>query len=249
MSSLSNKKTLEEKKDLIKAKDTNKVIIIFFFLGISLLISASINLLFVYLSLTLATREKIFVMRQGEIEIAQEKDPSFRSEKVIEETVATFLYLTHEWDSQIPERAGKDPGVQLKGEQNKYFRVPTKVYTASYLLEVGFRKQFLQELAKSIPSSFYHGRLSSTLKIYHLGNTERIDDRLYRVKVIMTRTELIDGVEEKETQINQTIYLEATRPYRLVLGNEEPRAFKKQLNNLLKNGLIIYKISPEVPQQ
>jgi hypothetical protein len=62
----------------------------------------------------------------------------------------------------------------------------------------------------------------------------------------MTRTELIDGVEEKETQINQIIYLEATRPYQLVLGNEEPRAFKKQLNNLLKNGLIIYKISPEV---
>jgi hypothetical protein len=163
MPSLLNKKTqekhLEEKKDLIKAKDTSKVIIIFFFLVISLLISALINLVFIYLSLTLATREKIFVMRQGEIEIAQEKDPNFRSGKVIQETVATFLYLTHEWDSQIPDRAGKDPGVQLKGEQNKYFRVPTKSYNASYLLEVGFRKQFLSELSKSIPSSFYHGRL------------------------------------------------------------------------------------------
>ncbi len=239
-------KYLEEKEDLIKAKDSNKVIIVFLLLGASLLLSVLVNFLFIYLSLTLATREKIFVMRKGEVEIAQEKDPNFRSEEVIKETVSNFLYLTHEWDSNILNSNNNDFGVKIRQEQDKIFRVPTKSYTASYLLEVGFRKEFLHELSKSVPSSFYTGRVSSVLKIYFIGNTERIDDNLYRVKVIMTRTEIVDGIEQNETQINQNIYLQATRPYQLILGEEEPLAWKKQLNNLLKNGLIIYKISPNV---
>ena len=243
------KKELENKESLIETKDSNKVIIIFFILATGLLFSIVTNLGFIYLSLHLGTREKIFVTRQGEVEIAEEKDPNFRSNKIIEETVTNWLYLTHEWDSSIPDTTAKDPGVLLKGQiANKYFRVPTKVYTASYLLEVGFRKQFLEGISTEIPSSFYHGKISSELKIYHIGNAERIDDNLYQVKVIMTRTEKSNTAELQETQINQTIYLQATKPYRLVLGNEEPSTFRKQLNQLLKNGLIIYKVSPEVPE-
>ena len=245
----STERELEYQESLVETKDSNKVIIIFFILAIGLLFSAITNLGFVYLSLHLGTREKIFVTRQGEVEIAQEKDPNFRSDRVIEETVSNWLYLTHEWDSSIPNSAAKDPGVQLKGEtNNKYFKVPTKTYTASYLLEVGFRKQFLEEISQQIPSSFYHGKISSDLKIYHIGNTERIDDNLYRVRVIMTRTDKSDTAEIQETQINQIVYLQATKPYRLVLGDKEPSAFRKQLNQLLKNGLIIYKVSPEVPK-
>ena len=237
------KKELENKESLIETKDSNKVIIIFFILATGLLFSIVTNLGFIYLSLHLGTREKIFVTRQGEVEIAEEKDPNFRSNKIIEETVTNWLYLTHEWDSSIPDTAAKDPGVLLKGQiANKYFRVPTKVYTASYLLEVGFRKQFLEGISTEIPSSFYHGKISSELKIYHIGNAERIDDNLYQVKVIMTRTEKSNTAELQE------IYLQATKPYRLVLGNEEPSTFRKQLNQLLKNGLIIYKVSPEVPE-
>lgn len=242
----STEKELNKQESLIETKDSNKVIIIFFFLTICLLISAITNLGFIYLSLHLGTREKIFVTRQGEVEIAQEKDPNFRSDRVIEETVSNWLYLTHEWDSSIPNSAVKDPGVQLKAENNKYFRVLTRIYTASYLLEVGFRKQFLAKISQQIPSSFYQGKISSDLKIYHIGNTERIDDYLYRVRVIMTRTEKSDTAEIQETQLNQIVYLQATKPYRLVLGDREPSAFRKQLNQLLKNGLIIYKISPEV---
>jgi hypothetical protein len=241
-------KELEEKTSLIKTKDTNKVLVIFFILGISLLFSALVNLGFVYLSLQLGTREKIFVTRQGETEIAEEKDPHYRTTEAIESTVSDFLYLTHEWQSQTPG-SDKDPGVQLVGEQNKYFKVPTKAYTASYLLEVGFRKQFLEQLSKSIPSTFYQGNLSSTLKIYFIGNTERIDENLYRVQVVMTRTEVGENAEKQEKEFNQIIYLQATEPYRLVLGNAEPSLFRKQLNQLLKNGLIIYKISPVISQQ
>ena len=241
-------KHLEENNSIIATKDSNKVIIIFFLLGISLLFSTIVNLGFIFLSLKLGTREKIFVARQGEIELAQEKDPHFRSDKLIEETVSNWLYLTYEWDSSIPNSTTKDPGVQIKGEQNNYFRVPTRTYTASYLLEIGFRKKFLEQISKSIPSSFYHGKFSSNLKIYHIGNTERIKDNLYRVEVIMTRTDSIEKVETDETLIHQYVYLQATKPYRLLLGNEEPSQFRKQLNLLLKNGLIIYKISPKIPQ-
>lgn len=243
------KKELKEKESLIKTKDTNKVIVIFFILGISLLTSTIINLGFVYLSLQLGTREKIFVTRQGETEIAEEKDPHYRTDKAIKETVSNFLYLTYEWNSKISNSSNKDPGVQIKGDSHKYFKVPTKTYISSYLLEVGFRKQFLEEISKSIPSAFYQGNFSSTVKIYFIGNTERIDKNLYRVRVIMTRTDVEENAERDEKQINRIIYLQATEPYRLVLGNQEPSMFKKQLNQLLKNGLIIYKISPEVPQQ
>ncbi|MGL5938847.1 MAG: hypothetical protein ACRC2S_00440 [Waterburya sp.] len=243
------KKELEEKESLIKTKDTNKIIIIFFVLGISILISTVINLGFIYLALQLGTREKIFVTRQGETEIAEEKDPHYRTEQAIKETVSDFLYLTHEWHSEIPGSYAKDPGVQLKGEQNKYFRVPTTTYTASYLLEVGFRKKFLEELSQSIPSTFYHGKFSSHVKIYFIGNTERIDNNLYRVEVVMTRTDIDANAELEEIEIHQIIYLQATEPYRLVLGNQEPSMFRKQLNKLLKNGLIIYKISPLIAQQ
>lgn len=239
---------LEEQESLIESKDSNKVIIIFFLLATSLLISILGNIGLVYLSLNLGTREKIFVTRKGELEIAQEKDPNFRDDKLIEETVSNWLYLTHEWDSSVPGSSAKDPGVQLVGSNNKYFRVPTKSYIASYLLEIGFRKQYLEKFSQSIPSGFYSGKTESNLKLYFIGNTERIDDYLYKVDVIFTRTDLENNVELEETQVNQTIYLQATKPYSLVLKDKDPSIFRKQLNQLLKNGLIIYKVSPKVPQ-
>ena len=239
---------LEEKESLIESKDSNKIIIIFFLLATSLLISILANIGLVYLSLNLGTREKIFVTRKGEVEIAQEKDPNFRDDKLIEETVSNWLYLTHEWDSSVQGSSAKDPGVQLIGNNSKYFKVPTKAYIASYLLEIGFRKQYLEELSKSVPSGFYSGKIESNLKLYFIGNTERIDDYLYKVDVIFTRTDLEKNVELEETQVNQTIYLQATKPYRLVLKDKDPSIFRKQLNQLLKNGLIIYKVSPKIPQ-
>lgn len=242
-------KELEQKESLVEAKEANNIIKIFFVLAIGLLFSSIVNLGFVYLSLQLGTRDKIFVTRQGEIEIADEKDPNFRTDKVVKETVSNWIYLTNEWDSSIPNSEVKDPGVQLKSKNNKYFRVPTKTYIASYLLEIGFRGQFLEGFSKQIPSSFYHGKISSEVKIYFIGNIERIDDNLYKARVIFTRTEKDDTTELQEVEIDQTIYLQATEPYRLVLGNQEPSAFRKQLKQLLKNGLIVYEIAPTVPQQ
>ena len=81
------------------------------------------NIGLVYLSLHLGTREKIFVTRQGTVEIAQEKDPDFRSDKLIEETVSNRLYLSQEWDSTIPGTTAEDPGIQLIGNDKQYFRI------------------------------------------------------------------------------------------------------------------------------
>lgn len=244
-SAKSIERELKEQESLVAAKDGNKVIVVFFILTISLLLSIVTNIGFLYLSLHLGTREKIFVARQGTVEIAEEKDPDFRSDKLIEETVSNWLYLSQEWDSSIPGTTANDPGINLIGSDKQYFKVPTKTYVASYLLEIGFRNKYLEKLSASIPSSFYSGRIKSNLKVYFIGNIQRLDENLYTVDVIMTRTDLEENVEIAETQISQTIFLQATEPYRLVMGNEEPSAFRKQLNELLKSGLIIYKILPK----
>ena len=244
-SAKSIERELKEQKSLVEAKDGNKIIVIFLILTISLLLSVVVNLALLYLSLHLGTREKIFVIRQNTVEIAEEKDPDFRSDKLIEETVSNWLYLSQEWDSSIPGTTANDPGIQLIGSDKQYFRIPTKTYAASYLLAIGFRNKYLEKLSESVPTSFYSGKIKSTLKIYFIGNIQRIDKNLYTVDVIMTRTDLEENVEIAETQISQTISLQATKPYQLVMGNEEPSAFRKQLKELLKSGLIIYKISPK----
>jgi hypothetical protein len=234
---------LEDKPALVSTKESNKVITTYIVLSFALLLSILVNFTFIILSLRLATKEKIYVTIGDEVEIAEEKDPYFRSDRVIQETISDFLYLTHEWDSSIPNSSNEDSGVKLEGE-NSYFKVPTKVYAASYLLEVGFRQQFLEKISQEINPDFYQGRLSSDLKIYHIGKPERFEKNLYRVAVIMTRTEKTSEIETQEVQLNQTIYLQATRPYNLILGDREPSNFRKQLNHLLRNGLIIYEIKP-----
>ena len=234
---------LEDKQSLVTTKDSKKVIFTYIILSIALLVSIFGNFVLGILSLKLATREKIYVTRKDEVEIAEEKDPYFRSDPVIQQTISNFLYLTQEWDASIPDSNLKDSGIQLKGE-NSYIRVPTKVYVGSYLLEVGFRRQYLENISETIDPVFYQGRLSSDLKIYHIGKPERFKDNLYRVKVIMTRTEKINDIEIQEVQLQQIVYLQATQPYNLVLGENEPSDFRKQIAQLLKNGLIIYKIVP-----
>ena len=111
------------------------------------------------------------------------------------------------------------------------------------MLELGFRNEFLERFSKSIPSNFYQGNVSSEVKIYHIGNITRVKDNLYTIRVIMSRTERDAVAETQEVKFDQIFHLQATQPHRLILGDEEPSAFRKQLNLLLKNGLIIYKIS------
>ena len=244
---------LEREESLVKTKDSSKVVIIFFILGISLLLSIAANFSLVFLSLHLGTREKIFVMRGGKQEIADEKDPHFRSDELIEVTVKDWIYQTYAWNSSIldsedPKSTTRDPGVQIAGKEGGYFKVPTKSYCASHLLEIGFRTKFLQGLSVLVPSTFYRGETKSVIDIYFVGNTQRIESNLYAVEVIYTRTDLENDVETDQVKNHQIIFLQATEPYKA--GEEEDNSdlCSGGIEDLLNNGLNIYKISPKISQ-
>lgn len=235
---------LEPKNSLIETKDSNKVIRIFIFLALSLLVCSVANFSLIFLALKLSAKEKIFVLEQDRIQIAQEKDPNFRSDKVIRDTVIDWLHLTWEWESSIEGQSTPDLGVTVKSAEGRSFTVPSRVYLGSYLLEIGFREQFLEQLSRIIPRSFYSGKLRSNLKVYYTSTPQRIDKYHYKIDVIITRTDIGQYNEISETKIDRTIYLRTMHPYELILGEDEPSPLRKKLQELLKNGLLISKIEP-----
>jgi len=233
---------LKDKTDLINVKDTNKVLLSLIALTGILGISIFGNLILSFNNYKLAKEEKIFVEQlDGTTEVAVEKDYDFRSEEVIRETVSDWLYLTWEWDSSIPNSEKLDSGMKVKYEKES-LQVPSKAYAASYLLEEGFRQEFLKGLSELIPTSLYSGNLTSILTIYHIGKPIR-DKNQYKVKVIATRKDITSNGEEREAQFNKIISLKSIEPYRLVLEEDEPNAFRKNQKEILKNGLIITSIT------
>ncbi len=235
---------LEAKNSLIETKDTNKVIKIFVFFAVSLLICSVANFSLVFLAIKLSAKEKIFVLEQDKIQIAQEKDPNFRSNQVIRDTVIDWLHLTWEWEPSIDGQSTPDLGVTVKSAEGLSFTVPSRVYLGSYLLEIGFREKFLEQLSRIIPRSFYSGKLSSNLKIYYTSTPQRIDEYHYKIDVILTRTDIGEYNEIGEAKIDRTIYLRTMHPYELILDEDEPSPLRKKLHELLKNGLLISKIEP-----
>ena len=232
---------LKEKTDLINIKDRNPVLLSLISLAFSLSLSFLAILLLTFNNYKLAQKEKIFVEQSsGTTQVAQEQDYDFRSEEVIRKTISDWLYLTWEWDSTIANSEKLDLGVKIKHEK-KDVQVPSKVYAASYLIESGFRQEFLSGISELIPTSFYSGNFTSQLTIYHIGKPIRNDDR-YKVKVIATRKDLSSSGEVMEAKFNKIITMKPIEPYRLVLLEDEPSAFKKNLHHLLKNGLMITSI-------
>lgn len=234
---------LKNKTDLINVKDTNKVVVVFALLAISLISSSFSSLILANSNRYLANKHRIYVEQSdGTIEVASEQDPNYRSDAVIKETITNWLYLTWEWDARIPGSKQLDRGVSLKNEPNSV-RVPSKVYVASYLIETGFRQEFLKGMSQLIPENLYRGDLTSNLVIYDLDDPVRNDDtNTYEVKVIATRKELSNNNEKAEIKFNKIFVLKPIEPYHLVLEESEPSAFRKQLNQLMKNGLLITEI-------
>ena len=232
---------LKNKTDLIQVKDTNRVVFVLTLLASGMLIFSLAGLTLGISNYRLARKQRIYVEQpDGSIEIAQEKDFDYRSDEVIKETVTNWLYLNWEWDNRIANSSEKDSGVTLKNEAS-YVKVPSKVYTASYLMEDGFRQEFLQKMSELVPRSVYQGNLTSNLRIYHLGKPKRNKNQ-YEIQVVSTRIDLSSTGEKGETKFNKIFVLETIEPYHLVLGEDEPSAFRKQLQQLLKNGLMIKEI-------
>lgn len=227
---------LESKTDLIAVKESNKVLTIFGLLTSGLLLSFIAILVLVVTNYNLAKKEKIYVEQlNGQTKVARAKDYDFRSEQAIRETVTKWLYLMWEWDSRIADSEELDPGFNVGNRQ----KVPTKVYAASYLIVDGLRQEILKGMANVIPDSVYDGRLTSNLTIYHIGKPVRKEKDLYEVYVIASRTDISNRGEEGSTKFNKIITLKTIEPYQLVMGADEPSAFRKQLNNLLQSGLIV----------
>jgi hypothetical protein len=248
MSSLSSKKTkknieLQPQESLIEVQETNKVILIFFVLAFTLVCLSVSTIGLVLVNWKLANKEKIYVSQKGQMEIAKEQDPNYRDDKMIQETVINWMYLTWEWNSFIPNTPQHDPGIKIKTPDGMA-RVPTRSYTGSYLIMPGFRQSFLADFSKIVPENFYQGDLNSNLIIHDISDAQRINQELYVVKVIASRIDSESGYEKEQTYINRTFYLRPIMPYRLILEEQEPSAFKKQLKELLENGLMITKITP-----
>ncbi|WP_036486850.1 hypothetical protein [Myxosarcina sp. GI1] len=236
-----NNKELKAKKSLIAVKDRNKVVLILGILSSSLIVSILLSLFLAFNNFLLANKEKIYVEQiDGTTSTAIEKDRDFRTDEVIIKTVTDWLYLTWEWDTRIPGTESLDTGVAIESNRNN-LKVPTKVYLGSYLLEIGFRQEFLKTMSEVIPRSVFSGATTSNLTIYDISQPI-IRKNSYQVKVIATRTELTSSGEKLQTKFNKTIVLEPIEPYRLILEDREPSAFRKQLEQLLKNGLIITNI-------
>lgn len=237
---------LTPKKALIKSNEKNRVVLIFIILSLGLLTSALINFILAINNFSLAREKKIYVEQlDGTTLTATEEDHNFRDNKVISETVINWLYLNWEWDARIPNSDELDRGINLKDkiDTNKSMRkIPTRTYMASYLLESGFRQEFLKKMSEIIPPSVLSGHTTSNLKIYHVGQPQRLTEDTYQIQVIATRIDLASTGELAQTDFNRTYVLKTISPYRLVLGEDEPSAFRKQLNQLLKNGLIITSI-------
>jgi hypothetical protein len=232
---------LKDKTDLISVKDTNKVVRIFSLLAGSLLTSSLIVLILVITNYSLSKKEKIYVeQHNGSTQIAEEKDYDYRSTEAIKNTLTNWLYLTWEWDNRIPHSEKFDEGVNLENESSNV-RVPSKVYAASYLIENGFRQEFLKGMSELIPKSVYTGSLTSNLIIYRIGDPIRNKNQ-YEVEVVATRIDISESGEEGETEFNKVFTFKTIEPYHLALSDDEPSAFRKQLNKLLENGLIIQEI-------
>jgi hypothetical protein len=233
-------KEVKSKTSLINIKEANKVVLALITLaGATVLLGVS-NLALVVNNSKLATRDNIFVEQlDGTTRKATEKEPYFRSDEVIRETVSNWLYLTWEWDSSIPGSEETDTGIKIEKGGDK-FVVPTKVYSASYLIAEGFREEFLENMSELIPEEFYRGTLSSQLTIYFIGKPVRKGDT-YEVEVIATRKDINNNGngETARAKFNKTLILQPIEPYKNVMGGEEPSPFRKYLTDLLKNGLII----------
>ena len=232
---------LQNKTDLVSVKETNKVVLSLLFLTSGLVLTLLISLVLVVSNYNLAKKEKIYVEQlDGQTRVAQEQDYDYRSDEVLRETVSNWLYLNWEWDSRIPHSDELDPGFRMPDGS----KVPSRVYAASYLLDEGFRPEFLNRMSELIPNAVYSGNLTSNLKIYHLGKPIRLEKKdEYQILVVASRTDISSSGEQAQTKFNKLLTLKTIEPYRLILGEEEPSAFRKQLNQLLQSGLVIKSIN------
>ena len=240
---LVNKKSRRIKPNptLVGTKETNKVVLCLLLLTLIIGLLGICNLILLANNNKLASKRTVFVQEpDGSTQLAQEKDENYRADEVVRSTVANWLPLMWEWDNRIAGSDTVDRGLQIGSGGN--LRVPTKVYMASFLLSPEFRWEHLKKIATEIPQEVYKGSVRSVFEIHYLGKPIR-KENTYEIIVMGIRTDIAErGQLKRESRYSKTIVLKPVEPYRTVLKDSEPSAFRKQLAELLKNGLMVTSI-------
>ena len=231
---------IKPKKTLISIKETNKVVFCLFLLTVWCGLMAFCNFFLLVNNNKLAGKRTVFVQKvDGDTIEAREEEAVFRSDEVIRATIANWLPMLWEWDNHIPGSNTTDNGVSVGSGQER-FRVPTRVYVASYLLSPRLRWEHLKAISKEIPKEVYQGSVRSVFEIQYIGKPIREKDS-YKISVRATRTDINDvGQLKRESRFEKTITLIPVEPYRSV--DTEASAFRKQLESLSQGGLIVTSI-------
>lgn len=224
-------------------KSENSLIIVMGILGIALLVSLVANLLLLFNNRALAQRKSIYVQQaNGTTAEAAAFDITHREAEVIKNTAVRWMQLSFEWDNQIPGSEAEDQGYAIEGTTQN---VPTEVYLASYLMDPGFRQEFLRLMGtEKISPGVMQGRIKSSVRFFAISDPRQVGEALWEVDIVATRIERDRNQEVTEVPMNRTITLEAVPPVEPVFDDLEPLAWRQQMYDLLANGLVIVKVEP-----
>lgn len=224
-------------------KSENSLIIVMGILGIGLLVSVFANLFLLFNNRALAQRDSIYVQQSdGTTAKATEFNVTHREAEVIKNTAVRWMQLTFEWDNQIPGSNAEDQGYAIEGTTQK---IPTEVYLASYLMDKGFRQEFLRLMGtEKISPGVLQGRIKSSVRFFAVSDPRQVGEGLWEVDIVATRIERDRNQEVAEIPMNRTITMQAIPPVEPVFDDLEPLAWRKQMYDLLANGLIIVKVEP-----
>jgi len=224
-------------------KSENSLIILMGILGVGLLVSLFANVFLLFNNRALAQRESIYVQQpDGTTAKAAAFDVTHREAEVIKNTAVRWMQLTFEWDNQIPGSNAEDQGYTVEGTTQK---VPTEVYLASYLMDTGFRQEFLRLMGtEKISPGVLQGRVKSSVRFFAISDPRQVGEGLWEVDIVATRIERDRNREVAEVPMNRTITLKAIPPVEPVFEELEPLAWRQQMYDLLANGLIIVKVEP-----
>ncbi len=235
-----NSSSSNTKGDMIQGNE-NRVLILLLILSGSLLISLLAIVVLLFNNRALAERENTYVqMNDGFTKEIREFNVSHREASTIKQTVSTWVQLTFEWDNRIPGSSATDKGFEINEET-----IPTKSYLASYIMQEGFRQQFLTQLGSEVvPPDVFTGQRRSTVRIYDISNPRQVGEGTWEIDVVSSRIETVGGREDREVEFNRTFTVEAIPPIESALKEQESSAWRKQVYDLTTNGLIITQIEP-----
>ena len=225
----------------IPIRKESSVIVVLSGLVLALAVSALCNLVLIANNRSLAVKKSVYVQQpDGYTGIAQEFDQTHREAEVIKKTATTWMQLSFEWDSQVPGADYTDKGIKV-GKQI----VPTKAYLASFLMEPGFREEFLTLLGRDIvPQTVFSGSHQSIVRFYSVSEPRQVATAKWEVDIVATRVDRNANGEIAEIPLNRTITLKAIPPIEPTLGEEEPLAWRRKVYSLSTNGLTITEVIP-----